>query len=102
MAYPTDTFYGLAGVGDLIATCASAKSRNHTAGERIARGATLADIEASQLTAEGIPTVEAIHDYAAAHELEMPIAAEVYRVVHQAKAPQQAIRDLMGREMKAE
>jgi glycerol-3-phosphate dehydrogenase (NAD(P)+) len=51
------TFYGLAGVGDLIATCASPRSRNHQVGTRVARGERIAAIEASGITAEGVPTV---------------------------------------------
>lgn len=96
------TFYGLAGLGDMVATCASRQSRNHSAGERIARGATLADIERSRLTAEGIPTARAAHDFARERELELPIASEVYRVVFENKAPGRAVRDLMLRAMKAE
>jgi glycerol-3-phosphate dehydrogenase (NAD(P)+) len=96
------TFYGLAGLGDMIATCASRSSRNHTAGERLAHGATLQALEASQLTAEGIPTVKAVHDYAQQHGLELPITSEVYRVIYQGKAPQLALRDLMLRQLKAE
>lgn len=96
------TFYGLAGLGDMIATCASTQSRNHTAGERLAKGATLQDIEASHLTAEGIPTVKAVYDYAQTHGLELPITSEVYRVVYEGKAPQLALRDLMMRQLKEE
>lgn len=96
------TFYGLAGIGDMVATCASARSRNHTAGVRVARGVPLADIEASGLTAEGIPTVKAVRDYALSHALDLPIAGEVYRVIFERKSPQGAIRDLLAREMKAE
>ena len=98
----SETFYGLAGLGDLIATCASQQSRNHTAGVRLARGATLADIEASGLTAEGVPTAKAVQHYALEKGLELPICAEVYRVVYEAKAPRAALHDLMAREMKAE
>lgn len=96
------TFYGLAGLGDLVATCASAQSRNHQAGMRIAQGATLAELEAEQLTAEGLPTVAAVQRHAAARGLELPICTEVYRVVYRGKPPQQALRDLMGRAVKEE
>lgn len=96
------TFYGLAGVGDLVATCTSAQSRNHLAGERFARGATLADIEASRLTAEGIPTVLAVQRKTLAMGIEMPIASEVYRVVYEGKPVREAVRALMEREAKAE
>ena len=96
------TFYGLAGLGDIVATCASDRSRNHTAGVRVARGATLADIERTRLTAEGIPTARAAHSYAAGQGLALPIASEVYRVVFEGKAPAQAVRDLMLRAVGAE
>lgn len=91
------TFYGLAGLGDLIATCTSAQSRNHLAGERFARGARLADIEADRLTAEGIPTVLAVERRARELGLEMPISREVYRVVYQGRAVSEALRALTGR-----
>ena len=96
------TFYGLAGVGDLVATCASDTSRNHTAGSRIATGATLASLEADGLNAEGIPTVRAAVGYAREHALDLPIASEVYRVVYEGKAPQDALVALMTREVRLE
>ena len=96
------TFYGLAGLGDMVATCASAQSRNHTAGELFVGGATLQDINAKHLTAEGIPTVKAVHDFALKEGLELPICNEVYRVIYEHKKPHQAISDLMRREAKAE
>ncbi|MFO7546686.1 MAG: NAD(P)H-dependent glycerol-3-phosphate dehydrogenase [Trueperaceae bacterium] len=96
------TFYGLAGLGDMVATCTSARSRNHTAGERIARGATLAELEAEHLTAEGIPTVRAVHEHASVSSIDLPITREVYHVVYDGKDPHDAIADLMAREEKAE
>lgn len=96
------TFYGLAGLGDVVATCSSVQSRNHSAGARLAQGKTLADLEASSLTAEGIPTVKAVHAYAAEHGLELPICREVYRVVYEHKAPRDALSDLMSRDTKPE
>ncbi|HEX7022392.1 MAG TPA: NAD(P)H-dependent glycerol-3-phosphate dehydrogenase, partial [Trueperaceae bacterium] len=98
----TQSFYGLAGLGDLIATCSSPYSRNRTAGERIAQGATLVELEAERLTAEGIPTLRAVVEYAARRALDLPISSEAYRVVYERKPPHEAISDLMGREMKAE
>ena len=97
-----ETFYGLSGLGDMVATCANAGSRNHTAGVRVARGATLADLEADKLTAEGIPTVRAVVAYAAGAGLELPIAREVHAVIYHGKPPRAAIRDLMTRDAKAE
>lgn len=96
------TFYGLSGLGDLVATCNSAQSRNHMAGERIALGATLAELEASHLTAEGIPTARAVYQLALQEGLELPICTEIYKVIYQDKSPQQALADLMGRDMKME
>lgn len=96
------TFYGLAGLGDVVATCASTQSRNHQAGVRLARGATLAELEAERLTAEGLVTVAAVQRHAEARGLELPISTEVYRVVYQGKPPHQALHDLMGRRAKEE
>jgi glycerol-3-phosphate dehydrogenase (NAD(P)+) len=96
------SFYGLSGVGDLVATCVSDQSRNHFAGVRFARGATRAELEAEHLTAEGLPTAEAAHNLSLALGVELPISAEVYRVAFEGKRPRDAIRDLMGRGPKAE
>lgn len=91
------TFYGLSGLGDLIATCASAGSRNHQAGERLARGATLAELEAAGLTAEGLHTVAHVDAYARRNGVDLPLTREVHAVVHEGKAPAAALRDLMAR-----
>lgn len=92
------TFYGLAGLGDLVATCASAGSRNHEAGARFARGATRADVEAAGLTAEGLATVARVDAFARAHGLDLPLTRQVHAVVHEAKPAADALRDLMRRE----
>ncbi len=96
------TFYGLAGVGDLVATCGSYSSRNHRAGVSLAQGATLADLEASGMTAEGVPTVEAVHRNQLVHGVDLPISREVHAVVFGGKRPRDAIQSLMTREGKAE
>ena len=96
------TFYGLAGIGDLIATCASPRSRNHQVGARVARGEAIATIEASGITAEGVPTVRHVVRYAAAHGLELPICREVEAVIDRGKPPHDAIRDLMTRAARGE
>lgn len=96
------TFYGLAGLGDLVATCSSLKSRNHQAGVRLAQGATVEELQASGLTAEGIPTVRAVHQSPLAEALELPISREVYRVLFERKDPRQGIVDLMTRAGRAE
>jgi glycerol-3-phosphate dehydrogenase (NAD(P)+) len=96
------TFYGLSGLGDLVATCASGQSRNHMAGERLAKGATLQDLQESGLTAEGIPTTKAVHDLALQEGLELPICSEIYRVIYENKKPHEAIAYLMKRTLKEE
>lgn len=97
------TFAGLAGVGDLIATCMSPLSRNRTAGELVARGVPWREA-ARQLTgvAEGPITVHGALDLAAAHGVELPIAAQVRAVVHDGKPPLAAVAELMSRETKDE
>lgn len=94
------TCAGLAGFGDLIATCTSAHSRNRTVGEQLAKGATIADIKRrlGGQVAEGIGTTEAVHALAKAKGVDMPIAAETYRVLFEGKPVRDAMRGLMDRE----
>lgn len=98
-----ETFYGLAGIGDLIATCGSQHSRNRRVGELLGQGRSLADIQASmQAVAEGVFTAESIFHIAKQRQIEMPIAAEVYQVLFRAKSPLQATMELMQRPLKEE
>ena len=94
------TCAGLAGFGDLIATCTSAHSRNRSVGELLAKGATLADItrRLGGQVAEGIGTTEAVHALATAKGVDMPIVAETYRVLFDGKPVREAMRGLMERE----
>ena len=94
------TCAGLAGFGDLIATCTSTHSRNRSVGELLARGATLSDIRErlGGQVAEGIGTTETVHALAGAKGVEMPIAAETYRVLFEGKPVREAMRGLMDRE----
>ncbi len=97
------TFFGLSGVGDLVATCASRHSRNWTVGYRLAQGETLEDILRSMpMIAEGVPTTEAAVGIAHDRGIEMPIAEEVYHVLFDGKPPQDGVRDLMTRAVKGE
>jgi len=96
------TFYGLAGLGDIVATCASPLSRNHRAGTLLAAGEAVDGPAIASLTAEGLGTVAAVHAFAAAHDVALPITAEVYRVAYEGKDPRRAIETLMSRERKAE
>lgn len=97
------TFAGLAGLGDLVATCASPYSRNRRMGEALARGLTLDEARA-QLgqVAEGVLTVQTAREMAAQHNVELPIADQMYQVLFENKPPHQAIYELMQREVKHE
>ncbi|MER3444748.1 MAG: NAD(P)H-dependent glycerol-3-phosphate dehydrogenase [Meiothermus sp.] len=98
----SETFYGLSGLGDLIATCTSLHSRNRGAGEKIARGATLEELEASKQVVEGVYTVKALHAWGQESGAELPITEAVYRVVYQGERPLEVLSALMGREAKPE
>jgi glycerol-3-phosphate dehydrogenase (NAD(P)+) len=97
------TFAGLAGVGDLIATCMSPLSRNRRAGELIGSGMAWTDASAQIAgVAEGVTTVTGALALAAAHAVEMPIADQVAAVVHGGRPPLAAVAELMSRELKDE
>ena len=97
------TFAGLAGIGDVIATCGSRLSRNHRLGEELARGRSWAEIEATLGgTAEGAYTVDAALALAARLGVEMPIAQEVHNALFEGKSVQRCLIDLLARESKDE
>ena len=98
-----ETFAGLSGIGDLVATCTSAHSRNHTVGRRIGQGESLEEsLASSDKVAEGVETTRSLHQLAKKISIELPITTEVYRVLFEGKAPAAAVADLMGRELKRE
>ena len=98
-----DTFYGLSGLGDLLATCDSPLSRNYQVGYRLAQGQALeralAEIEG---TAEGVNTARVLVQLAARRKIAVPIATQVERLLAGDLSPQQALHNLMDRELKAE
>jgi glycerol-3-phosphate dehydrogenase (NAD(P)+) len=97
------TFAGLAGIGDVIATCGSRLSRNHRLGEELAKGRPWAEIEATLPgVAEGAYTVEAALALADRHGVEMPIAREVHLALFEGKSVQRCLIDLLSRESKDE
>jgi glycerol-3-phosphate dehydrogenase (NAD(P)+) len=97
------TFAGLAGIGDVIATCGSKLSRNHRLGEELAMGRSWEDIEASLPgVAEGAYTVDAAIDLAGRLGVEMPIAREVHNALFEGKSVQRCLVDLLARESKDE
>lgn len=96
-ADPT-TFAGLAGLGDLVATCTSPLSRNRTFGMKLGRGETLEQILAQkQQTAEGVKSCRSILDLARKHDVDMPITEHVVAVVHEGMTPTEMVRGLMSR-----
>jgi glycerol-3-phosphate dehydrogenase (NAD(P)+) len=97
------TFYGLSGVGDLIATCFSKHSRNRRVGEYLGRGQTIEQINsAMQMVAEGIPTTKSAYECARRLNIDTPITDEVYDLLYEGKTPAQAMHDLLERDQKAE
>jgi glycerol-3-phosphate dehydrogenase (NAD(P)+) len=97
------TFAGLAGLGDLVATCSSPLSRNRTFGEHLGRGETLEQAQAAtRQTAEGVKSCLAIRDLARRHDVEMPITEQVEQVCHEGADPRVAVAELMSRETKPE
>ncbi|GAA4448758.1 NAD(P)H-dependent glycerol-3-phosphate dehydrogenase [Phytohabitans houttuyneae] len=97
------TFSGLAGLGDLVATCSSPLSRNRTFGEHLGRGETLEQAQAAtRQTAEGVKSCLAIRDLARTHNVDMPITEQVELVCHEGVNPRSALIALMSRETKPE
>jgi glycerol-3-phosphate dehydrogenase (NAD(P)+) len=97
------TFAGLAGIGDLIATCSSSLSRNHRLGVELARGRKWAELEtALPGVAEGAYTVDAAIALARRLDVEMPIAEEVHNALFEGKSVQRCLIDLLARESKDE
>lgn len=97
------TFSGLAGVGDLIATCMSPLSRNHRVGVGLGRGGVLADVVAAiGQTAEGVTSCESILALAREHDVDMPIVESVVAMVADGQRPELIADALMLRQRKAE
>ncbi|MEV4975183.1 NAD(P)H-dependent glycerol-3-phosphate dehydrogenase [Streptomyces scopuliridis] len=97
------TFSGLAGMGDLIATCSSPLSRNHTFGINLGRGMTLQEtIAVTKQTAEGVKSCESVLDLARRHGVDMPLTETVVDIVHNGKPPLVALKELMSRSAKPE
>ncbi|MGM0565082.1 MAG: NAD(P)H-dependent glycerol-3-phosphate dehydrogenase [Pseudomonadota bacterium] len=99
----TETFMGLAGMGDLILTCSDDQSRNRRFGLALARGE---GVEAAQKSigqaVEGIKSAKAAWELAQQHQVDMPIVEQVYAIIYEDKDPQQAVIDLLKREQKDE
>jgi glycerol-3-phosphate dehydrogenase (NAD(P)+) len=97
------TFYGLAGLGDLITTCVSPHGRNRQVGHRLGAGEKIADILASMVqVSEGVWTSQSLYAMAQARGIDMPVTTEVYQILFENQDVQKAIRDLMSRPLAAE
>jgi glycerol-3-phosphate dehydrogenase (NAD(P)+) len=98
-----ETFFGLSGLGDMLATCTSPLSRNYRVGYGLAQGKPLDQIlEELGSTAEGVNTTNVLVAIANREEIPVPIARQVYRLLHGKITPQEAVEALMERELKPE
>ena len=98
-----ETVSGLAGIGDLIVTCTSKHSRNHSVGERLGKGEKISDILGSmQMVAEGVWNAKVVHEIAQRLGVEMPICELVYALCHEGFDSKNACAAMMNRALKAE
>ena len=98
-----ETFYGLSGIGDLIVTCASVHSRNRKAGYLIGKGYSMEEAMTEvQMIVEGVYSAKAGKELAEKYEVEMPIIAEVNKVLFEGKSASEAVIDLIVRDKKVE
>ena len=97
------TFAGLSGIGDLIVTAFSPKSRNHQFGMAIAQGKTIVETIASLSgVAEGYYTCQAAYELANRYNIELPITTELHRILYDSERPQDSIKRLLSRSLKSE
>jgi glycerol-3-phosphate dehydrogenase (NAD(P)+) len=97
------TYMGLAGVGDLIATCTSQHSRNRGLGEHVAKGGTVASYtEETHMVAEGAKSCVSLDELGKMHDVELPITRQVREVLHEGASLDQAYAALLGREARDE
>ncbi|MBF0224680.1 MAG: NAD(P)H-dependent glycerol-3-phosphate dehydrogenase [Desulfobacterales bacterium] len=97
------TFAGLAGIGDLLLTCTSELSRNHTVGKKIGEGKKLSEVLAEmKMVAEGVKTAKSVYNLSNKVDVVMPISHEVYRILYEDASPKDAVFNLMTRDLKQE
>jgi glycerol-3-phosphate dehydrogenase (NAD(P)+) len=103
MGASPDTFFGIAGVGDLATTCFSPEGRNRSCGEALGKGRQLAEyLEESPFVVEGVATARSVVDLAKKYRIEMPITEAVHAVLFEGLEPLIAIGQLMSRRLKGE
>jgi glycerol-3-phosphate dehydrogenase (NAD(P)+) len=92
------TFAGLAGIGDLIATCTSRHSRNRRAGIMFAEGKSIAEVEAAtSMVVEGIRSTAAAYELAGRYDIQMPITQQIHKMLYKGRNPREAVVELMSR-----
>lgn len=97
------TFLGLGGIGDLIVTCTSTHSRNYTLGYKLGKGKTTEEaLNEMNMVVEGIYTTNSVYHLAKAQNVDMPITNALYKVLFEDKPVKDSVKDLMGRDKKAE
>ena len=98
-----ETFAGLSGTGDLIVTCTSRHSRNRSVGERLGKGESIQQIlDSMKMVAEGVWNAKAVRSIATAHNVDVPISAEVCRLCYENASAADSVTNLMSRDMKPE
>jgi glycerol-3-phosphate dehydrogenase (NAD(P)+) len=103
MGGTANAFYGLSGAGDLMLTCYSDRSRNHSVGKRLGSGESLPEITASmRMVAEGIPTAQSAWECTQRLNIATPIIDQVYSILYTQKKPGVALQELLNREPKPE
>ncbi len=98
----SETFYGLSGLGDLIATCTSSHSRNWKVGHALAKGETLDTLASGSAISEGVRTIKVVYKIAQTLRIDMPITFQLYRVIYENLSPLEALQTLMSRDAKSE
>ena len=103
MGAQLETFFGIAGVGDLATTCFSPHGRNRTCGERLGRGEDLETITQTMgSVVEGVPTTKAVRALSESYSVDMPISATMYSVLFEKLSIEDAVGLLMSRDLRAE
>ncbi|MFC4994420.1 NAD(P)H-dependent glycerol-3-phosphate dehydrogenase [Rubritalea tangerina] len=98
-----ETFSGLSGIGDLMVTCYSSHSRNNRVGKALGSGETLEEVtERLGMVAEGVPNTLSIYEAARKHDIETPIINAVYQILYEEKPAQEALVELLTRDLKPE
>jgi glycerol-3-phosphate dehydrogenase (NAD(P)+) len=98
-----ETFFGLAGLGDLVLTCTGDLSRNRQVGLELGKGRGVKELRGGmRMVAEGVRTAKALWELASRQKVEMPITEKVYQILYEGKEPRNAVQELLSRHPRAE